>query len=165
MLEEDADYNRVRGEIRLICNELDVFNMSSDRWLDACCRTVDQITHFSRHQKFRRYWNERDYSAEGRVFFAYLKSIVADAGGNVRARYKADHGATGETQYITDCYHLSDGEDSCVSCHHSRVNRNLIALQDEDTEQIRRHSRAARVAAGTRLQRAVSCKTPHRDSD
>lgn len=103
-------YLEVRSEIRSICKALDVFNQSSERWFDACFRVVDSITYFSRHQSYRRWWNNRENTLEGQRFYRHLKTLIVDSAGNLRTMKTSNNSVT-----VNTSYHADDSLPSCVS--------------------------------------------------
>ena len=120
-----AKYLKIRAEIRHICQELDVVNQQSDRWNDALVRVVDQVSFFSTRKTYRQAWNNRQATQEGLDFLAALKALVGDSAANygdyLRQNMEEPVGDEPPSQWVTDCYHLTDTEDSCVGFHTSFV--------------------------------------------
>lgn len=120
-LEDDqTKYLKIRSEIRLLCQQLDVVNQQSDRWDDLLVRVVDQIVFFSKRRTYRKAWNERQSTQEGLDFLAALKALVGDAAANFGDKLRHGMGENDDSQsppyqWVTDCYHLTDEESSCVS--------------------------------------------------
>lgn len=114
-----SQYLKIRSEIRQLCQELDVFNQQSDRWDDVLVRAVDQLTFFSKRQTYRKAWNDRQATQEGIDFLNALKAFVGDAAANYGDKLRQNLEEDEEFgrlpfQWVTDCYHLTDDESSCV---------------------------------------------------
>lgn len=113
-LDNRTEYNKIRREISNICSNLHVFNQTSERWYDAVYLIMDTISFFSKRQRYRKWFNNRDNTPEGVTFWENLKAIIVDAAGNVRTKFKTSYESEGKPQMITSCYHLDDHLPSCV---------------------------------------------------
>lgn len=104
------EWKVMQGQIRSMTRAFDVLNQSSDRWDDAMAWVMDNVFWFSRRRTFRRAWNKRDASPEGRDLVACIKALVTNAAGNNSSYTNCLK--NGIPPWVTDFYHMSDGEES-----------------------------------------------------